>query len=108
MDREAWRDAIHGSQRVRQDWATELNWTEDKVKSLIRTIEFFLQSKYKIGIPIMKLITNAVDIKKLHTITQIYKFKYWKQSGLLILGKIILSNDTFKYPKSSNQTAWKT
>ena len=28
MDREAWRAAIHGSQRVRHDWVTELNWTE--------------------------------------------------------------------------------
>ena len=26
MDREAWRAVIHGSQRVRHDWATELNW----------------------------------------------------------------------------------
>ena len=32
MDREAWRAAIHaaGSQRVRHDWVTELNWTELK------------------------------------------------------------------------------
>ena len=28
MDREAWHAAVHGSQRVRHDWATELNWTE--------------------------------------------------------------------------------
>ena len=28
MDREAWHAAIHGSQRVGHDWATELNWTE--------------------------------------------------------------------------------
>ena len=28
MDREAWRAVVHmGSQRVRHDWATELNWT---------------------------------------------------------------------------------
>ena len=27
MDREAWHAAIHGSQRVGQDWETELNWT---------------------------------------------------------------------------------
>ena len=27
MDREAWRAAVHGSQRIRHDWATELNWT---------------------------------------------------------------------------------
>ena len=26
MDREAWRAAVHGSQRVGHDWATELNW----------------------------------------------------------------------------------
>ena len=30
MDREALHAAIHGSQRVRHDWATELNWTELK------------------------------------------------------------------------------
>ena len=28
MDREAWHAAVHGSWRVRHDWATELNWTE--------------------------------------------------------------------------------
>ena len=27
MDREAWRAAVHGSQRVGHDWATELNWS---------------------------------------------------------------------------------
>ena len=26
MDREAWRAAVHGSQRVGHDWVTELNW----------------------------------------------------------------------------------
>ena len=28
MDREAWRVVVHGSQRVRHDWATKLNWTD--------------------------------------------------------------------------------
>ena len=28
MDREAWHAVVHGSQRVRHEWATELNWTE--------------------------------------------------------------------------------
>ena len=28
MDREAWRAAVHGSQRVRHNQATELNWTK--------------------------------------------------------------------------------
>ena len=27
MDREAWRVRFMGSQRIRHDWATELNWT---------------------------------------------------------------------------------
>ena len=26
IDREAWHEAVHGSQRVGHDWATELNW----------------------------------------------------------------------------------
>ena len=29
MDREAWRATIHGLQRVRHDWATELNWSKE-------------------------------------------------------------------------------
>ena len=32
MDREAWRAAFMGSQRIRHDWATELNWTLFKEK----------------------------------------------------------------------------
>ena len=28
MNREAWHATVHGLQRVRHDWATELNWTE--------------------------------------------------------------------------------
>ena len=28
MDREAWRAAFHGLQRVGHDWATELNWSD--------------------------------------------------------------------------------
>ena len=28
MDREAWCVVVHGVQRVRHDWATELKWTE--------------------------------------------------------------------------------
>ena len=41
MDREAWRAAVHGLERVGHDWATELNWTElirtfvDKAMSLL-------------------------------------------------------------------------
>ena len=37
MDREAWRTAVHGvdSQRVRQDWETELNWNIEIKSSYI-------------------------------------------------------------------------
>ena len=28
MDREAWCTAVHGSERIGHDWATELNWSE--------------------------------------------------------------------------------
>ena len=31
MDREVWRDVVHGSQRVGQDWATELKWTDNNI-----------------------------------------------------------------------------
>ena len=39
MDRDAWRAAIHGSQRVRHDWATELNWTEVRGDARIEIIK---------------------------------------------------------------------
>ena len=34
MDREAWRAAFHGSQRVGHDWVTELNWIISDVEHL--------------------------------------------------------------------------
>ena len=43
MDREAWRAAVYGSQRVRHDWATELNWT---VIDCFMTLNFFLPCVY--------------------------------------------------------------
>ena len=36
MDREAWRAAIHGLQRVRHDWATELNWVSSWLSVVTR------------------------------------------------------------------------
>ena len=38
MDRETWCAAIHGSQRVRHDWVTELNWTEGYLGVCIWTL----------------------------------------------------------------------
>ena len=53
MDREAWSAAVHGSQRVRHDWAIELNWTEEYVclrwlKKQIPTLfgRTFLQARH--------------------------------------------------------------
>ena len=44
-DREAWRIAVHGSQRVRHDWATELNWRYDFVYicGFLKLIYFLLK-----------------------------------------------------------------
>ena len=42
MDREAWRAADMGSQRVRHDWATELNWYGNKLDSL-EEMDIFLE-----------------------------------------------------------------
>ena len=36
MDREAWPGVIHGSQRVRHDWATELNWVSSWLSVVTR------------------------------------------------------------------------
>ena len=49
MDREAWRAAIHESQRVGHDWATELNWlnyvfTLDSVFKLVLSLWWKLVS----------------------------------------------------------------
>ena len=48
MDREAWRAAIHGVQRVWHDWATELNWTDFKNKLALAM--FGKKKKKKSGI----------------------------------------------------------
>ena len=39
MDREAWRAAIHGLQRVGHNWVTELNWTEEAMSTRIYCME---------------------------------------------------------------------
>ena len=38
MDKEAWHAAIHGVSKVRHDWETELNWTEEKNVQVRSTI----------------------------------------------------------------------
>ena len=44
MDREAWHAAVLGLQRVRQDWATELNWKPD-------TTMLYFSFSWEIGHP---------------------------------------------------------
>ena len=41
MDREAWHAAVHGVQRVRHDWTTKLNWTQEYVQLNIFIWVFF-------------------------------------------------------------------
>ena len=40
MDKEAWRAAIHGVSKVRHDWVTELNWTEQEQNKTDFTTSF--------------------------------------------------------------------
>ena len=42
MDREAWCAVIHGSQRVRHDWATELNWILSQSESFLTCFLIYL------------------------------------------------------------------
>ena len=60
-DRKAWHAAVHGSQRLRHNWATELNWTE-KVEMpdchhLIKWSKF--------PSPIMKQIKNRAPLGRM-------------------------------------------
>ena len=48
MDREAWRAAIQGSQRVGHDWATELNWRQKGTQHTWEQIWLLLLSNYVI------------------------------------------------------------
>ena len=43
MDREAWRAPSMVSQRVRHDWATELNWTERFKEILMHMLMFLVK-----------------------------------------------------------------
>ena len=65
MDREAWRAAIHGLQRVGHDWATELNWTDwghcDVDLDLVVTLLRILDALYiKPGL-LLLLVASAVS-----------------------------------------------
>ena len=41
MDREAWHAAIHGSQIVRHDWATQLNWLNGCICAVLKVQDPF-------------------------------------------------------------------
>ena len=46
MDREAWRAAIHGVAKTGQDWATELNCTDDVFSFFIFENVLYVCSKF--------------------------------------------------------------
>ena len=72
MDREAWHAAVHGVQRVRHDWVTELKWTEvlqaDRggkhihVGSLTHTSVFFYRYTYEKP----RFSTDSLDPSQYH------------------------------------------
>ena len=47
MDREAWRAAIHGSQRDGHDWAAELNWMNIWLLCMSKDFFSLLTMSYK-------------------------------------------------------------
>ena len=40
VDREAWHSAVHGSQRVRRNWVTELNYMNMSIMLAIGSVDF--------------------------------------------------------------------
>ena len=48
MDREAWRAAVHGSQRIWHDWVTELNWKGTINNRKLEEIKFWLRNNFLI------------------------------------------------------------
>ena len=57
-DRETWHAAIHGSQRVRHDWATERNWTE--LNMWIRNISVCFMFIFRAKVVIFTWIRNLL------------------------------------------------
>ena len=59
MDREAWHAAVHGSQTVGHDWATELNWPKLRVVS--HTFQLLLTAKFLNLNHCIRLVCNDVE-----------------------------------------------
>ena len=59
MDREACVLWFMGSQRVRHDWATELNWTESFLKENITFSRFEVHSASDQALPVMWIWVNS-------------------------------------------------
>ena len=72
MDREAWRAPSMGSQRVRHDWVTELNWTW-----AVHWVAFGNWTKNAVALG--RTIRHVYSLfKPLHFITDGICFAYWK------------------------------
>ena len=57
LDREAWRAAVMGLQKVKHDWATELNWIQLLLKE--KTTKMFGYFKKKKETPLWMLNLNT-------------------------------------------------
>ena len=64
MDREAWHAAVRGPHRVRQNWATELNWFRYR-KFLIFADSHWITQQSKIMFYALKIHYVWRDVKKL-------------------------------------------
>ena len=60
LDREAWCAAVHGSQRVGHDWATELNWDfKISLRAQGWSNCILVKTQYYLGAFILKFTTSA-------------------------------------------------
>ena len=81
MDREAWRAAVHGVTKIRQDWATELNWM---ITNTVRNVKEIKSENYR------TTKTEWTKIWYIYSYIPIYIHTFHKSLGGIFLN--LLSN----------------
>ena len=61
MDREAWHAAVHGVTRVRHDWATGLNWTENNQDDTGQTTNDQFEDDCQRWLPFLRVASPSPD-----------------------------------------------
>ena len=73
-DREAWHAIVHGSQRVRHNWVTELNWRKWNLSVLTRKKKVKYRRWWTCVLILWGIFSQCVHISNHH----IVQFKYLK------------------------------